>query len=885
MNQICSRALRVFCFVTLLVSFSALRVAGAQPTQPEITIRGNSLEIVNGDTTPSTDDFTQFGDALVGTPIRRTFTIVNDGDANLTLGDFTVPQGFSVTDSFSSPVAPQANTTFEITCNATSAGVYQGTLSLLNNDADEDPYSFALACTVTEPPAGVMSVSPDTQTANVGEVFFVNIIVNPDGEAINSAEVHLDFDPMVMEVQDVVGDGSPLSQIVAPTIDNDLGQISYYAGTLSSVSTPFFLVTVEFLALAPVTDSPVTIVRDGLLRQSKILLAGGTAEDILTTVNDGSVTILDITPTPTETPDPNATPTNTPVPPTPTFTPDPNATATPTETPVPPTLTFTPDPNATATPTETPVPPTLTFTPDPNVTATPTNTPVPPTLTFTPDPNVTATPTNTPVPPTLTITPDPNVTATPTETPVPPTLTFTPDPNVTPTPTETPVPPTLTFTPDPNTTATPTETPVPPTLTFTPDPNVTATPTNTPVPPTLTFTPDPNTTATPTNTPVPPTLTFTPDPNTTATPTETPVPPTLTFTPDPNVTATPTNTPVPPTLTFTPVANATATTTSVAPTATNTAIPGTATATTTPPAPTTTPSGALTLNPTSLPDAIFGAAYNMQIVANGGTGPYTYTLITGSLPGGLVLTTGGQITGVANTFGSFSFTVQAVDSSSPQRTGTRGYSITVPGSLTPTATPTINPALLTPTATLMPGQIPPGATLTPVGPQGIVISTIRASAVRSGPYLGASLITIVRRGATVTLSARSNAEGAVTWYYTTFSNGQAGWISGRNLELSFDPNTLPVQGSIFDQIDNAPTLGIVGTVNASVLNMRVRPSERTARIVQLRFGDEVQVIGRTIIDRRGWSFWYHIRLGDGTVGWVAARYLTIPGSIRNLPVR
>jgi uncharacterized protein YgiM (DUF1202 family) len=67
--------------------------------------------------------------------------------------------------------------------------------------------------------------------------------------------------------------------------------------------------------------------------------------------------------------------------------------------------------------------------------------------------------------------------------------------------------------------------------------------------------------------------------------------------------------------------------------------------------------------------------------------------------------------------------------------------------------------------------------------------------------------------------------------------------------------------------------------------MRVRPSERTARITQLRFGTEVSVIGRTIIDRRGWSYWYHIRLEDGQVGWVAARFLTIPTSIRNLPVR
>lgn len=440
-------------------------------------------------------------------------------------------------------------------------------------------------------------------------------------------------------------------------------------------------------------------------------------------------------------------------------------------------------------------------------------------------------------------------------------------------------PPTPTFTPDPNVTVTATETPIPPTPTHTPDPN--ATPTNTPEPPT------PTNTATSTNTPVASTPT--------ETSTNTPIPPTPT--------ETSTNTPDAPTPTHTSTSTATATTAAASPTSTSTSTPITpsptpVTATTTPagptptstpvtptvtPAPTTTPSGTLVLNPSSLPDAVFGAPYNVQILASGGTGPYNYSVLSGTLPPGLFLTSGGQITGVANTGGSFSFTVQAVDQANTSRTGTRGYVINVPNA--PTATPTLNPALCTPTPTLLPGQVAPSVVAATPPPSAVVVTTIRAAAVRSGPYLGASLITIVRSGAGVTLTARSNAEGVITWYYATFPNGQAGWISGRTLTLNIDPNTLPVQGSIFDQIDNAPDIGIVGTVNASVLNMRVRPSERTARIVQLRFGTEVTVLGRTIIDRRGQSFWYHIRLEDGRVGWVAARFLTINSSIRSLPVR
>jgi hypothetical protein len=289
----------------------------------------------------------------------------------------------------------------------------------------------------------------------------------------------------------------------------------------------------------------------------------------------------------------------------------------------------------------------------------------------------------------------------------------------------------------------------------------------------------------------------------------------------------------------------------------------------------------LSFNLGSLPDALQGFPYNVQVVASGGTGPYAYSIIGGALPPGLTLTTGGQITGVATGGGSFGFTIQVTDSSNPQRSGTRGYTINIPtGAATPTLLPTatLNPALITPTPLPVP-------TATAVPPQGVVATTVRAVAVRSGPYLGASLITIVRAGGTIDISARSTAEGGVTWYYTTFANGQAGWVSGRNLTLTFDPNILPIQGSVFDQIDNAPNLGIVGTVNATVLNMRVRPSVRTPLVTQLRFGTEVQVIGRTILDPRGQSFWYHIRLADGRVGWVAARFVTVPGSVRGLPVR
>ncbi len=58
-----------------------------------------------------------------------------------------------------------------------------------------------------------------------------------------------------------------------------------------------------------------------------------------------------------------------------------------------------------------------------------------------------------------------------------------------------------------------------------------------------------------------------------------------------------------------------------------------------------------------------GVAYNSSLVATGGVPPYTYSIISGSLPAGLTLNSStGAITGTPTTNGTFNFTAQVVDS-------------------------------------------------------------------------------------------------------------------------------------------------------------------------------------------------------------------------------
>jgi outer membrane autotransporter protein len=81
---------------------------------------------------------------------------------------------------------------------------------------------------------------------------------------------------------------------------------------------------------------------------------------------------------------------------------------------------------------------------------------------------------------------------------------------------------------------------------------------------------------------------------------------------------------------------------------------------------------ALSIAPASLSAGVPNASYSQQLVATGGTAPYTYSVVSGALPAGLSLSSAGLISGTPTTSGSSTFTVQARDSSS----GTGPFAVT-----------------------------------------------------------------------------------------------------------------------------------------------------------------------------------------------------------------
>ena len=106
---------------------------------------------------------------------------------------------------------------------------------------------------------------------------------------------------------------------------------------------------------------------------------------------------------------------------------------------------------------------------------------------------------------------------------------------------------------------------------------------------------------------------------------------------------------------------------------------------------TISPAPAITFNGVMPATATFGTAYTGSASATGGFGVLTYSLLSGSLPGGLALTpTSGAVTGTPTGGGTFNFTVKAADAFGDS--ATQNYQIVVSYPTLSITSPTTLPA-------------------------------------------------------------------------------------------------------------------------------------------------------------------------------------------------
>ncbi len=228
---------------------------------------------------------------------------------------------------------------------------------------------------------------------------------------------------------------------------------------------------------------------------------------------------------------------------------------------------------------------------------------------------------------------------------------------------------------------------------------------------------------------------------------------------------------------------------------------------------------ALSITSGSIPSAKVQTAYSATLTATGGTAPYNWSLASGSLPAGLLLSGSGGISGTASQAGSSSFTVQVTDSSSPVQKATKPLSITVmAGALSVQITTTSVPSGQVGTAyattfaatggttpynwSISSGTLPVGLTLSSTG----TISGIPTTAGNSSFTIKVSDSSSPANPASgnfsiIIAAAGSNNYGALLRWTASSSTG----ITGYNVYRS------SVSGSGYVPITSSPISGLTYT--------------------------------------------------------------------------
>ena len=161
--------------------------SGSAPTAPEIDLQSQGQAIVNGSTSISITNGTDFGSVAPNGGSSRTFVIQNSGNAPLTLSGSPlvtlsgVNAGtFRVVSQPVATVEAGSSSQFQITFNPDSVGIFTATVRLVNNDSDENPYTFVIG--------GSAATTPPGYVATIGRLGSANGRLNtPQGVAVDSS--------------------------------------------------------------------------------------------------------------------------------------------------------------------------------------------------------------------------------------------------------------------------------------------------------------------------------------------------------------------------------------------------------------------------------------------------------------------------------------------------------------------------------------------------------------------------------------------------------------------------------------------------------------------------------------------------------------------------
>lgn len=122
------------------------------PPAPKITVTGNQVEITNNDTTPSSTDFTCFGNVPVPHSQGHVFIITNLGNVPFKLNEMpnvilsgAQSYAFEVAQSPTYDVLAGCSTRFVITFNPKLPGLHMATVTIQSNALNHPSFSFNIS--------------------------------------------------------------------------------------------------------------------------------------------------------------------------------------------------------------------------------------------------------------------------------------------------------------------------------------------------------------------------------------------------------------------------------------------------------------------------------------------------------------------------------------------------------------------------------------------------------------------------------------------------------------------------------------------------------------------------------------------------------------------
>jgi Matrixin/HYDIN/CFA65/VesB-like, Ig-like domain/Bacterial pre-peptidase C-terminal domain len=142
-------------FVRISGSANAAQMYRLSGSVSTVTSLAPEIQVLDG-TTDIADNTgnMNLGSTTVGSALSRTFTIRNQGGADLVIGStILLPAGYTLAQPWSgATIAPGGAATFTLAVNTATAGTFAGSVSLTTNDSDENPFNFSITTTVTTVP-------------------------------------------------------------------------------------------------------------------------------------------------------------------------------------------------------------------------------------------------------------------------------------------------------------------------------------------------------------------------------------------------------------------------------------------------------------------------------------------------------------------------------------------------------------------------------------------------------------------------------------------------------------------------------------------------------------------------------------------------------------